>query len=228
MAFDPDSVEAIAFDSFSTLVDTESSREVLEPYTDEPLEVAQTWRERALRYSLTANELETYETYYEMHRLGLKYAAELYGLGLSDEEIAELNEVYYDLEPFEDVLPTFERLDAAGYDLYIISNGEHEILDAMIDTLGVGHVLSDTISADDIELFKPHRELYELAAERAKTSIENMIHVSAGVFDAQGAENAGMQGVWINRKGLPQDSFGEPPTLVIDSLEELIEALEIT
>lgn len=227
MTFDPERVEAVAFDSFSTLVDTESSREVLEPYTDVPLEVARKWRERALFYSLTANELETYETYYEMHRLGLEYASELYGLGLSEAEIEELNEVYYDLEPFEDVLPTFEKLDAAGYDLYIISNGEHEILDAMIDTLGVEGLLSGTVSADDIELFKPAKELYELAAERAETPIERMIHVSAGVFDAQGAQNAGMQGVWINRKGLPQDPFGEPPKLVIESLDELLEALGV-
>lgn len=227
MTFDPEKVETVAFDSFSTLVDTESSQEALEPYTDAPLEVAQTWRERALFYSVIANELETYETYYEMHRLGLEYASEQYGLGLSEEEIADINEVYYDLEPFDDVLPTFEKLDAAGYDLYIISNGEHAILDAMIDTLGVEHVLSDAISADDIERFKPHRELYELAAERAETPIGRMIHVSAGVFDAQGAQNAGMQGVWINRKGLPQDPFGEPPKLVIESLDELLDALGV-
>lgn len=227
MTFDPEKVETVAFDSFSTLVDTESSQEALEPYTDTPLEVAQTWRERALFYSVIANELETYETYYEMHRLGLEYASEQYGLGLSEEEIADINEVYYDLEPFDDVLPTFEKLDAAGYDLYIISNGEHAILDAMIDTLGVEHVLSDAISADDIERFKPHRELYELAAKRAETPIERMIHVSAGVFDAQGAQNAGMQGVWINRKGLPRDPFGEPPKLVIESLDELLDALGV-
>jgi 2-haloacid dehalogenase len=227
MTLDAKRIEAVSFDSFSTLVDVESSRRVLEPYTEDPLEVTQTWRERALFYSVITDQLEEYETYYELHRLGLEYASELYGLGLSEAEIDELNEVYYDLEPFDDVAPVFEKLRDAGYDLYIVSNGDPKMLDEMVGSIGVDELLSETISADEIKIFKPAREIYEYAAEQAATPVERMVHVSAAVFDAQGAMNAGMQGVWINRKDLPQDPFGSPPDMVIESLYELTEALGV-
>lgn len=102
------------------------------------------------------------------------------------------------------------------------------MIDEMINSIGVDEFLSETVSADEIKVFKPDRELYEYAAERAETPVERMVHVSAAVFDAQGAQNAGMQGVWINRKGLPRDPFGDPPDLVIDSLPDLAQELGVS
>lgn len=227
MSIETDRIEAISFDSFSTLVDVESSREVLEEYTDEPLEVAQTWRSRALFYSTIADDLEQYETYYELHRLGLEYAAEHHGLDLTSEEIEQLNQVYYDLEPFDDVLPVFEQLRDCGYDLYVISNGDPKMLNEMIDSLDVEELLSDTFSADAIEVFKPAAEIYEYASQQTGTPIERMAHVSAAVFDAQGAKHAGMKGIWINRKRLPQDPYGPSPDLVIESLHDLVDELNV-
>lgn len=226
MGIDTSNVDSIAFDSFSTLLDVESSKKALEEYTDNPLEVAQVWRQRALFYSVIANHLG-YETYFDLHQFGLQYASDLYDLNLSEAEIQEINEVYYDLEPFDDVQPVMERLRDAGYDLYIISNGDPEMLDALVETADIGDVLGGVISADEIETLKPSAELYRHAAERAGTPAERMIHVSAAVFDVQGAQNVGMQGVWINRKGIPMDPYGETPDLVINSLNDLAAEFDI-
>ncbi len=228
MGLDTESIDGVAFDSFSTLVDVESSKEAIADLTENPAEVAQVWRRQAVLYSILANFLHEYETYYDCHRMGLEYAAELYDLDLTAAEIERINEVYYDLEPFDDVEPVLRRLDEAGYDCHIISNGDPEMLRAMVDTLGVEGHLSAVISADEIKTFKPHAKLYKHAAERANTPVGRMVHVSAAVFDAQGAQNAGMQGVWLNRTNQPMHPYGSPPDLEIDSLHALADELGVS
>lgn len=227
MGLDTEAIDAVAFDSFSTLVDVRSSREAIADLTDEPAAVARVWRRQAVVYSMLANFFHEYETYYECHRMGLEYAAELYDLDLTEAELEEINEVYYDLEPFDDVDPVLEALTEAGYDCYVISNGDPAMLDAMIETLAVEEHLSDVISAHEIKTFKPHVKLYRHAAQRAGLPAERMVHVSAAMFDAQGAQNAGMQGVWLDRTDQPMHPYGPAPDLVIDSLHALADELEV-
>jgi len=227
MALDTDRPAAVSFDSFSTLVDIASSQRALEGHTDQPHEVARTWRQRALTYSLLAGPLDTYETYFELHRLGLEYAAMQYDLDLSDQEIREINEVYYDLDPFDDVRETFERLQEAGFELYIISNGNPAMLTGLLESAGIDDMLEETVSAEEIHTFKPGPAIYRHAADRAETPVERFVHVAAPIFDVQGARNAGMQGVWLNRAGEPRDPYAEQPDAVIRSLQELPAALGV-
>jgi 2-haloacid dehalogenase len=226
MGLDSDAIDAVAFDSFGTLVDVDSSREALTEHTDDPAAVADVWRRQAVLYSILANFFHEYETYYDCHRMGLEYASELFDLGLTPAEIERINQVYYDLEPFDDVRPVLRSLVEAGYDCYVLSNGDPEMLDAMIDTLSVGDLLSDVVSAEEIRTFKPHTKLYRHAAERASVPVERMVHVSAAMIDTQGAQNAGMQGVWIDRTGQPAHPYGPTPDLEIESLHALSDELE--
>ena len=225
MPLGPDDIDTITFDSFSTLVfEMKSLTDALKGYTDDPLEVASMWRQRAVLYTLFANFFDDYETYYQMHRYGLEYALEYHDIDATAEDMDELNETFYNLKPFEDV-DVIEQLDNAGYDTYIISNGDPAMLDGLLETTAIGPHINDTVSADEIKTFKPDSEIYELASERASSLPERMIHVSAGLFDVQGAQNIGMNGCWLNRKTVPffsqQDPYGEQPDLIIESLNEI-------
>jgi 2-haloacid dehalogenase len=223
----PKDITTITFDSFSTLVfEIKALTEALRPYTDDPGEVAGMWRQRAVLYTLLANFLNEYDTYFRMHRLGLEYAVDYHGLDLSDAELDELNETFYHLPPFDDV-GVLEDLDEAGYDLYIISNGNPAMLDGLVENTGVGPYLDGTVSADEIKQFKPAAELYKHALSRADARPDEMMHVTAGLFDAQGAQNVGMHGCWLNRKTVPflsqKDPFGERPDWIIESLHDVFD-----
>jgi len=225
MPLGPDDIDTITFDSFSTLVfEMECLTDALEGYTDDPLEVASTWRQRAVLYTLFANFFDDYETYYQMHRYGLEYALKYHDIDATAEDMDELNETFYNLKPFEDV-DVIEQLDNAGYNIYIISNGDPAMLDGLLETTAIGPHINDTVSADEIKTFKPDSEIYELASEKASSLPEQMIHVSAGLFDVQGAQNIGMNGCWLNRKTVPffsqQDPYGDQPDLIIESLNEI-------
>jgi 2-haloacid dehalogenase len=225
MSLDPDRVEAVTFDSYGTLVDTGSAAHVLEGVVDDPAAVARRWRENALTYSLVANDLDQYKTYFELHLDGLRDALRGEGVDLPEKRLRELNGVYHDLEPYPDAAAGVKRLAAAGYDPSICSNGDPEMLDSLVASAGVGDAIAHLVSADDIRTLKPARELYELAAERVGQPPERVAHVTAHWIDVQGAMNAGMAGVHLDRgNGWP--SFGPGPALTVDSLDALCERLD--
>ena len=227
MAFDPDRVTTITFDSYSTLVDVDATAAALTEHTDidDPTPISQTWRERSMQYTLVANHLEEYETFYEINRDALAYALAAHGLDVPADDREAILEVYHELEVFDDVRASIERLHEAGYDTYVLSNGNPEMLDSMVDHAGIEDLIVDTISADELETFKPEPELYRHAAGRTGTPIDELVHVSALWFDVQGAIHAGMQGVWLDRKSTPWEPFGAEPDLITEGLAELADRL---
>ncbi|WP_306055025.1 haloacid dehalogenase type II [Natronococcus wangiae] len=228
MALDPDAVSTVTFDSYSTLVDVDAVEGALEAHTalEDPEPVSRTWRARSMQYTLVANHLDEYETFYEINRDALAYALAAHDVECSDEEREEILAAYHDLEVFGDVRESLERLRNAGYDCYVLSNGNPEMLESMVEGAGIDDLLEDAISAHELETFKPAPKLYRHAAGRAGTSLEEIVHVSALWFDVQGAVHAGMQGVWLDRKGDPVEPFGPEPDAVVTGLDELADALE--
>ena len=227
MAFDPDRVTTITFDSYSTLVDVDATAAALTEHTDidDPTPISQTWRERSMQYTLVATHLEDYETFYEINRDALTYALAAHGLDVSPADREAILEVYHELEVFDDVRTSIERLHEAGYDTYVLSNGNPEMLESMVDHAGIEDLVVETISADELETFKPDPDLYRHAAGRTGTPIDELAHVSALWFDVQGAIHAGMQGVWLDRKATPWDPFGAEPDLIADGLDDLADRL---
>lgn len=226
MAVDSDAAETITFDSFTTLVDVHrSTREALEQHLDDPEAVAQVWRFRAVEYRMLCNFMhDVYETYVETTRHALEYALAVNGVDLPGETVEEIVSVFFDLHPFEDVRRSFERF-AGEYDLYVASNGNPEVLDAMIEVCEIGDLIEDTISAHEIEIYKPDVEFYEHVCDRIDTPASRAIHVATPWYDVYGAKNAGMGAVWVNRLDGPWERFDGDPDLEVASLDELADTL---
>ncbi|MFC7027777.1 haloacid dehalogenase type II [Halomicroarcula sp. GCM10025324] len=225
MSFDPDRVTKITFDSYSTIVDVEAAEKALRDRVDYPTPVSRLWRSRSLAYTFIANAVDAYKPFYEMNRDALQYALDAHGVALSTEERDEILAVYHELDVFEDVRDGMDRLYDAGYDLYVLSNGNPAMLESMVEHAGIDGLLEDTISADEIGTFKPDAALYRHGAARTGTPIDEIAHVTAGYFDVYGAMHAGMQGVWVNRDGGPWDAFAGDPDQTIASFHDLADQL---
>ncbi|WP_222917514.1 haloacid dehalogenase type II [Natrinema sp. SYSU A 869] len=228
MSFDPDAVETIAFDSYGTLVDVSAVAEPLSEHLDEydPELVAKLWRERSLSYAMVGNAIEEYDSFYEMNRHALRYALETCGVDIDEDEREEILSTYHDLPVFDDVHDGIERLRDAGYDCYIVSNGNEEMLKSLLEYADIGDLIEDTVSADEVEQFKPESELYRHAADRIGTPIEEIAFVAAGWWDVPGGIHAGMQGVWINRQDTLWGPYEMDPDLTIESFHDLADELE--
>lgn len=227
MAFDPERVETVTFDSYSTIVDVEAAEQALADRVESPRSVSRLWRSRSLMYTFVANDTDAYQPFYEMNRDALTYALAAHDVDISDDERDAILAVYHDLDVFPDVRDGIERLREGGYETYVVSNGNPEMLDSMVEAAAIGDLLADTISADEVETFKPAAEIYRHAAARTGTPIDQIAHVTAGWFDVMGAQHAGMQGVRVDRKGRPWEPFDGEPHLTVETFHELADALGV-
>jgi 2-haloacid dehalogenase len=227
MSFDPERVRTVTFDSYSTLVDVEAAEAALADRVSDPEPVSRLWRSRSLAYTFVANAIDAYEPFYEMNRDALTYALEAHGVDLAAAERDEILAVYHELEVFDDVRSGIERLRDGGYDAYVLSNGNPEMLESMVEHADIGDLIEDAISADEVETFKPAATLYRHGAARTGTPIDEIAHVTAGWFDVMGAAHAGMQAVRLDRKGTPWEPFDGEPADTIESIHELADALGV-
>jgi len=225
MTFDPERVETVTVDSYGTLVDTDTVQRALADVIEEPEPVSALWRSRSLTYTMISNHIGGYQPFYEMNRDGLAYALEAHGVDTTPEERDEILAAYHDLDPFADVRDGLRRLRDAGYPVYVVSNGNPEMLDSMVETADLGEVLEDTISVHERGVFKPDAEVYRHGAARTGTPIRKVAHAASPTFDVQGAIAAGMQGVWVDRGGAPWEQFGPEPDLVVGSFHDLADEL---
>lgn len=225
MSLDTDAVETILFDSYGTIVDVSAVQRALAEHVEDPASVSKIWRERSLLYAMVGNAIEEHRTFYEMNRRALQYALETSDVDLEERTREAILETYHELDVYDDVREGMERLREAGYDLYVLSNGTPEMLDSMVEHAEIGSPLEDTISAEEVGVFKPEAEIYEHGADRADTPVENVAFVSGGWWDVPGAIHAGMQGVWINRQDTIWGPYDLEPDLTIQRVHELADAL---
>lgn len=226
MPSDPDTIDAVAFDSYGTIVDVAAIAEPLSAHVDNPELVSKLWRERSLSYAMVGNAIEEYDSFYELNRHALRYALETTGVDIDEDEREKLLSTYHELPVFDDVHGGLERLQEAGYDCYVISNGNEEMLESLVDQAGLEGLLEDTISADEVDQFKPEPELYRHAADRIGTPAEEIAFVAAGWWDVPGAINTGMQGIWINRQDTLWGPYETNPDLTIESFHDLADEFE--
>ncbi|ERG96808.1 MAG: 2-haloalkanoic acid dehalogenase, type II [Haloquadratum walsbyi J07HQW2] len=225
--FDPDRIQTVTFDSYSTLVDVEAAEQALKERVENPRPISQLWRSRSLAYTFVANQIDAYQPFYEVNRDALQYALDAHDVALSSSERDEILAVYHELDVFDDVRDSISRLDAAGYSCYVLSNGNPEMLSTMVEHTGIGDSISGTISAAEVSTFKPAAELYQHGAARTGTPIDAIVHATAGWFDVVGAVHAGAQAVWVDRKERPSEPFGPDPHLTVETLTKMCDALGV-
>ena len=228
MILDVERVETVTVDSYGTLVDPSAAERVLADRVEEPKPISDLWRSRSLAYTMVGNAIEFYQPFYEMNRDALQYALDVHGVDISTEDRDLILEVYHDLDVFADVREGISRLREGGYPVYVVSNGNPEMLDSMVENAGIGDLIADTISAGEIERFKPVPTIYHHAAERTDTPIGRIVHTAGPAFDVLGAMNAGAQGAWLDRENDPWESFtGREPDTAVTDFHELADELGV-
>jgi 2-haloacid dehalogenase len=228
MPLDAERVETVTVDSYGTLVDPSAAEKALADRVAEPKPISDLWRSRSLAYTMVGNAIDFYQPFYEMNRDALQYALDVHDVDLSVEERDLILEVYHDLDVFADVREGISRLREGGYPVYVVSNGNPEMLESMIEGAEIGDLITDAISAEEIETFKPVPEIYHYAAERTDTPIDRILHTASPAFDVLGAMNAGAQGVWLDRADDPWESFtGREPDTVVGDFHELAAELGV-
>lgn len=119
---------------------------------------------------------------------------------------AHLNALYLkhrfeDIELYPDVIPALDRL-APHYKLGLLSNGN-----SYPDRCGLEGRFAFVVFSQDVQVRKPDRRIFEIAAQKADCPLDELLHVGDSLEnDVMGARDAGAKSVWLNRKGMESDA----------------------
>jgi putative hydrolase of the HAD superfamily len=125
---------------------------------------------------------------------------------------------------FDEVREVLELLAEQGMQVGIVSNWSDHLPD-LLDGLGLGGLVSFIITSADLKAEKPGRAIFERALFRAGVAASETVHAGDHYErDVEGALNAGLRAVWVNRAPT-QDSEREGVPVVQD-LRGLVQLLE--
>lgn len=104
---------------------------------------------------------------------------------------------------YEDVVQCLANL-LGRYRLGVISNGDYPIQQQKISHLGLQRFFEIVVVSEQVGVCKPALEIFHQACEAAHLLPHEAIHVGDDLAcDVLGADEAGLQSVWLNRRNLP-------------------------
>jgi HAD superfamily hydrolase (TIGR01509 family) len=173
--------EAILFDLDGVIIDTEA-------------EVTAFWEALAAQNGITLTRQDYVRHVYgcsAKHTFKILFPA----LSQADQQAALdhmlATETTQQYTAVDGIVALLEALQAAGIPTALVTSGADFKLNAVMDQLGIRHLFSTMITADQITHSKPHPEGYLLAASRLGKSPERCIVFEDALSGVEAAVNAG-------------------------------------
>ena len=214
-------VRACVFDAYGTLLDVHSAvakhRSKLGEKADA---VSAAWRTKQLEYSWQRTILDRYVDFWRLTSDGLDFALDAHGVddaALRD----DLLDAYQSLDCFPEVPGVLKTLREAGLATAILSNAPPMMLEAAVESAGIGDRLDAVISADRLGVYKPSAQVYRLALDELDLARTQVSFQSSNGWDAAGAATFGFRVVWCNRTGQARERMPDAPDVEVRTLDEL-------
>ncbi|HXV98852.1 MAG TPA: haloacid dehalogenase type II, partial [Anaerolineae bacterium] len=135
-----------------------------------------------------------------------------------------LMEAYLHLAPYPEVPEALSAL--SDYPLAILSNGSPDMLAAVVSNADLQGAFAHVISVDEIKIYKPDPQVYQLAVDKLGLEAGTIGFVSSNSFDIIGATSFGFRTYWVNRVINPLDELGFIPDMVVGKLTDLADVLK--
>jgi 2-haloacid dehalogenase len=215
---------AVLFDPYGTLFDVYSVgllAERLFPGFGERLGLV--WRDKQIEYTRLTSMSGRVRSFRDCTRAGLRYAVARFGLTLTEGGESELMQAYERLAPFPENLGVLVELKRRGIRAGILSNGDPDMLEAVVRHAGFADLLDPVLSVEGTGVFKTDPAAYALGTRSLGLAAADILFVSSNCWDAIGATWFGHTTLWINRFQLPLDELGARPTRIGTQLGDVLD-----
>jgi 2-haloacid dehalogenase len=217
-------LRALVFDAYGTLFDVHSVARRCESFwPGKGALLSQAWRAKQLEYTWLRSLMRRYRPFSEVTLEALAYACASLDLPLDEKRSNALMDEYLMLAIYPDVRDFLKssKIEKRA----ILSNGSPDMLDPLVKQSGLH--FDAVLSVDELKIFKPAPEVYELAVRRLGVKKEDVGFVSSNCWDALGAKSFGFTVFWVNRAGAPLDKLGFQPDGILRSVEDLAESMTL-
>ncbi|MEL6837771.1 MAG: haloacid dehalogenase type II [Pseudomonadota bacterium] len=216
------------FDAYGTLFDVNAaaSQAAAEPEHHALSTVwpalARDWRLKQLQYTWLRAVADEHCDFWQVTQDGLDWAMAANGLR-NDATRTRLLELYWQLSAYPEVTTMLRTLKSKGLKTGILSNGSPPMLEAAVSSARISELLDAVLSVEDVGVFKPHAEVYDLVGQHFGCMRNDVIFVSSNGWDAAGAAGYGFHTVWVNRADEPMDRLYAKPDHVLPDLTTIPE-----
>ena len=219
-------IKACVFDAYGTLFDVHSAAaNAGDALGDKRDAVSALWRQKQLEYTWLRSLMRAHADFWQVTSDGLDFALKAHGF--EEEELhRRLMKLYLTLDAYPDVRPTLGTLRQAGFKTAILSNGSPKMLEAAVESAEISDLLDASLSVEEVGIYKPDTQVYQLAVERLGVAAAEICFVSTNSWDARGAALFGFQVAWMNRFGVEPDRLPGEFSRIIGGLDELPNLLE--
>ena len=216
----PPSPRVLVFDVNETLLDLNALRPHFEGIFGDA-GITDRWFALVLRTAMTLTIIGEYMDFAQVGGEALEMVARSRGVTLSAEQKAAIAKGMRTLPPHPEVPAALARLKEAGFRLAALTNSPPDQAVAQLSHAGLAPLFEQILSVDGTGCFKPHRIVYEFAAEQLGVSTQEMRMVAAHDWDIAGAMAAGCAGAFIARPGMVLGPNGPKPDVVGADLDEV-------
>jgi 2-haloacid dehalogenase len=215
-------IRAYVFDAYGTLFDVHAAvRRCAAAVGPQHEAVSALWRSKQLEYTWVRTLMGRYVDFWRCTEDALDFALAFHGrqhMALR----ADLLSAYRTLDAYADARPALQALRKAGHGTAILSNGSPAMLQAAVESAGLGDVLDAVLSVDGLRRYKTAPETYALATAHFGLAPSEISFQSSNTWDAAGAAAFGLRCVRVNRLGLPAEYGDVMQPLVVKDLRELL------
>ena len=166
-----------------------------------------------------------YSDFAVVGRASLEMVALRRGITISDGDRTAIVGGMRSLPPHPDVLPAFEKLEAAGYRMASLTNSPPAVAQAQLENAGLAKYLEKIISVDETRSLKPAAKVYHHAARIMGVEPGQTRLIAAHAWDVAGAMAAGCKAAFIARPGMVLNPLFAAPDVVAPDLLQVAERI---
>lgn len=197
-------VKAVLIDFYGTVVyeDGDVIREVTREISDtgnseEPSAIGAYWW-KEFQTAFTNSFGENFRLQRELERESLEKTIKHFRSSADPEKLSQRMFAYWVKPPIFDESKSFFK--ACPVPVYVVSNIDRADVLAAIAYHGLEP--QGVFTSEDARAYKPRRELFDLALRETGLTADQVIHIGDSLSsDVQGAGQAGICSIWVNRGG---------------------------
>jgi 2-haloacid dehalogenase len=148
-----------------------------------------------------------------------------YGLPVDPFLVGHVFQGFSEMPAHPDVRPAFELARAGGARILAITNGSAENTIRLLEQAGLRDFVERVVSIDQVQRWKPNREVYLYAARVSGVDPSAVAMVAVHAWDTHGAKQAGLTTAWVERLDKVYLPSFAPPDVRAQNLEAAVEKL---
>jgi 2-haloacid dehalogenase len=212
----------IVFDVNETLLDLERMTSIFEGIFREKLAM-RLWFANLILYSEALTLARVYVPFTEIGAAVLQMLADTRGIRITANDKEQLTEKFSTMPPYPEVPGALNKLRAAGFRLFTLTNNVVEVQGRQLEHAGIIDQFERRFSVDapEVRRHKPAPEVYGYVQRQLGVPASDLFLVASHTWDTLGAVAAGWGAALIRRPGNELLSVGPQPTIAGVDLEDV-------